>query len=150
MSESDLMETTLKNLSSKREKFQFFNTLSCLVKSMEGLHTLIDLRNENAVSGKIVKVDGWMNVEMEDVVFYDSRGDEHVFPQFFITKRNLRYVHIPKGFSAVELMKNQITEMTCGRSITKKKPHTLKLVRAKRYQKAIVESAFSQEPSTSK
>ncbi|XP_074037040.1 U7 snRNA-associated Sm-like protein LSm10 isoform X2 [Leptinotarsa decemlineata] len=147
MSESGSLECTVTDQPTKREKYQLFNSLSCLVKSLEGHNTVIDLRNENIVSGKVVKVDGWMNVEMEDVVFYDART-EHLFSQFFVTKRHIRYVHIPKGFSAIELMKDQLNRMSRGR-FTKKTPHTFKKVRAKRYQQEIIKSAFNKGPSTS-
>lgn len=59
---------------SKKEILLFFNTLCGLVKNLERRYTTVDLRNECCVTGKIIKVDGFMNIEMEDVVFYDMRG----------------------------------------------------------------------------
>lgn len=59
---------------SKSEISIYFNTLAGLVKNLENRFTTIDLRNEVCVTGKIVRVDAHMNIEMEDVIFYDMRG----------------------------------------------------------------------------
>lgn len=61
---------------SKKEKFFFYNTLAGLLKALEGQYTTIDLRNESCVTGKITFIDAHMNVEMEDVVFYDAKGNQ--------------------------------------------------------------------------
>lgn len=60
---------------SKEEKFFFYNTLTGLLKALEGQYTTIDLRNESCVTGKITFIDAHMNIEMEDVVFYDAKGN---------------------------------------------------------------------------
>lgn len=59
----------------KREIALYFNTLSCLVKNLEKQYILVDLRNELSVYGKVVNVDAYMNMEMEDVTLYDMRGN---------------------------------------------------------------------------
>lgn len=56
------METICSSKFSKRESFFLYNTLLCLVKSLEKRYTVIDLRNEVSVSGKIVEVDGYDNL----------------------------------------------------------------------------------------
>lgn len=48
----------MESLTTKHEKYQFFNTLLCLAKSLENRCTTIDLRNETSVTGKITQVDG--------------------------------------------------------------------------------------------
>lgn len=60
---------------SKAEKFNFYNSLICLAKALTGKYTIVDLRNDASVTGKINFVDGYMNIEMEDVVFYNPRGE---------------------------------------------------------------------------
>lgn len=59
---------------SRKERFQYYNSLVCLAKALEGYRTLIDLRNEACLTGKIEQVDGFMNIEMSDVTFYNARG----------------------------------------------------------------------------
>ncbi|XP_018579350.1 U7 snRNA-associated Sm-like protein LSm10 [Anoplophora glabripennis] len=130
----------------KEDKFFFYNSLAGLVKALEGQYTTIDLRNESCVTGKITFIDGHMNIEMEDVVFYDARGTERVFPNFFISQRNVRYVHLPKKTSATELIDKQFEKMASKKHMTKE--HTFKKVRAKRYNEEIVKSAFSGETSS--
>lgn len=56
------------------ENFLFYNTMACLVKALEGDYTIIDLRNESCVTGRIIDVDAYMNIEMEDCYYYNSRG----------------------------------------------------------------------------
>jgi hypothetical protein len=45
-------------LASRKERFYLFNGLVCLVQSLEGKYTTVDLRNESCVTGKIDQVDG--------------------------------------------------------------------------------------------
>lgn len=59
---------------SKVEKYRFYNSLVCLARALTGKYIVIDLRNDACVTGKIDHVDGYMNIEMEDVVFYNPRG----------------------------------------------------------------------------
>lgn len=58
----------------KLEKKLLYLTLSSAVKSLEGHYTTVDLRNESCVTGLVSFVDGFMNIELEDVIFYDPRG----------------------------------------------------------------------------
>ncbi|KAJ8910781.1 hypothetical protein NQ315_015122 [Exocentrus adspersus] len=116
----------------KEDKYFFSNTLAGLVKALEGQYTTIDFRNEACVTGKISHVDAKMNVEMEDAVFYDPMGAEHIFPKFFVNKRNIRYVHIPKKTPSVELIGRQLTQMEKKKV---KDPHTYKKSQGKTIQR---------------
>ncbi|XP_056645953.1 U7 snRNA-associated Sm-like protein LSm10 isoform X2 [Diorhabda sublineata] len=106
----------LQVLGSKKEQFLIYNTLSSLVKALEGYYTTIDLRNESSVSGLVTKVDGFMNVEMEDVVYIDSTEE----------------------LSPNQIMQEQISGMKKPRIINKKR--TFKQLRAQRYQKETLRS----------
>jgi len=44
-------------LVSAKERFFLYNGLVCLVQSLEGKYTTVDLRNESCVTGKIEQVD---------------------------------------------------------------------------------------------
>lgn len=61
----------------RREKYRYYNTLACLAKALEGYYTIVDLRNDASLTGKIEVVDGYMNVQMADVTFYNTRGNCH-------------------------------------------------------------------------
>ncbi|KAJ8932072.1 hypothetical protein NQ314_014974 [Rhamnusium bicolor] len=123
MAEGDSAETVHNSRSaSKRDIFGYYNTLSGLVKGLEGKYTTIDLRNECCVTGKIIKVDGGMNVEMRDVIFYDSRGGE-------------------------QLIEGQLTQLMAPSKAVKEK-RTFKTLRAERYNKEIVQSVFVDKSST--
>lgn len=127
---------------SKFDKFKYYNTLTGLVRALVNKYTIIDLRNESYVSGKIESVDGNMNIEMSDAVLCDQRGNQYAFKSFFISCRNIRYVHIPKNLKSIELIEKQISAM--GIRHTKKPAHTFKKVRAERKQKETVLSIYDQ------
>ncbi|XP_066142403.1 U7 snRNA-associated Sm-like protein LSm10 isoform X2 [Euwallacea fornicatus] len=95
-----------------REKSLFHQSLSGLVKNLETRYTTIDLRNECCVTGQITKVDGFMNIEMEDVVFYDMRGNQKSLTNFFVNARNIRDIIMPKNTEAMSLLKAQLESMT--------------------------------------
>lgn len=120
-------------LSSKRDAFYFYNNLLCLVKATEKHYTTIDLHNEECVTGKVSSVDGCMNVELEDAIFYNARGEEIPFKTFFIRARSIRYVHIPISLPIFATIKNSVTN-------EKKVPNkpTLKQKRAIRKHDATV------------
>lgn len=99
-------------LVSKREKYFLFNGLVCLVQSLEGRYTAVDLRNESCVTGKIEQVDAFMNIVMSEAVFIDTKGNEYEFNSFFIHARNIRYVHIPDELLIVPTIKNQLQKMS--------------------------------------
>lgn len=148
MSEEEIIEsshsqTTTTTLSSKFDRFKYYNTLTGIVKSLFNKYTLIDLLNDSCVSGKIIFADGNMNVEMIDVVFTDPRGNEYVFENFFVHCRNIRHVHIPKKMDIKELMEQQLPIM--GRR--PKPAHTFKKVRAERRQREILTSVYGQNLS---
>ncbi|KAF2897753.1 hypothetical protein ILUMI_08416 [Ignelater luminosus] len=124
-------------LALRKERFFFFNNLVSVVKGLEGQYTTIDLRNEACLTGKIVNVDGYMNVELEDVILYDPRGSELPFDSFFVSSRLIRYVHIPKGQSAAGIVEKQMQDLPIPR---KKKEETFKVRRAKKYHAETVAS----------
>ncbi|CAG9863103.1 unnamed protein product [Phyllotreta striolata] len=130
----DSSEKVYSKRSSRREQFHFYNSLACLVKALEGSHTLVDLRNESSVAGYVVLVDGYMNIELSDVVYLDPRGEKYYFPQFFVRHRNIRYVHIPSEHKSVDLMQNQLKGLNYFKTGNKGK-RSYKEVRARRYQK---------------
>lgn len=132
----------LNNRQSKRDMFKFYNTLAGLVKALVNHYTVIDLRNESYVSGKIISTDGCMNIEMTDVLFSDPRGKKTVFRNFFLNGRNIRYVHIPKKLDCMTLIEEQLSSFS--RKRTERPAHTFKKVRAERKQKEILMTLYEQ------
>lgn len=130
----------------KKEIFLFINSLTGLLKSLEQEYTIIDLQNESSITGKIIYVDGFMNVDLEDVVFYNSRGSKHHFEKFFVKGRLIRFVHIPKHLSPLELYIKNVKKPTVH---APKKVFTFKRKRAQRYHDEIVQYAFG-KPEQSK
>jgi len=123
----------------KKEVSLFFNTLAGLAKNLEGYYTIVDLRNECCVTGKIVKVDAHMNLEMEDVIFYDMRGNQKSLLAFFVSARNVRHIHMPKNKNGLELLKKQLNYMTRKKD---KRARTFKQSRAEKKNIATVAEAY--------
>ncbi|KAK3083844.1 hypothetical protein FSP39_003977 [Pinctada imbricata] len=95
-------------MTSEREKYLEKNTLICLLKALEGKETVIELRNENAVTGKIEHVDGFMNVSMSNVIFETYKGISREFESFFVQGQHIRYVHIPDEIDIRKAMEAQL------------------------------------------
>ena len=81
--------------SSNHEKYLLNNTLACVANLCVGRVTTVELRNEAHVTGRVVEVDGHMNVTMSDVRFHDPARRAKDFPSFFVHHRNIRGVQIP-------------------------------------------------------
>uniref|UniRef100_A0A1B6C6G4 Sm domain-containing protein n=1 Tax=Clastoptera arizonana TaxID=38151 RepID=A0A1B6C6G4_9HEMI len=97
------------------------NGLTCLVQSLVGKYTTIDIRNESSAFGKIVEVDGYMNVMMEDVVFKDAMGGQFLFNEFLVQARYIIYVHIPTELNIMKTIENKVEMFGQIRPITVKK-----------------------------
>lgn len=50
-----------------------------------------------------------MNVDLTDAVFYNARGQEIPFQNFFVRARCIRYVHIPIKVPIVQTIKDMTT-----------------------------------------
>ena len=83
-------------MSKAKELYLKTNTLSCVVALCRGYVTTIELRNEAHVTGKVVDVDGFMNVTLENSVFCDPCGNRRKFDNFFVQNRLIRFVQIPR------------------------------------------------------
>jgi len=96
---------------STRERFKYENTLVCLLQALAGRKTTVELRNETAVEGKIVHVDGFMNTEMSGVVVTDRFGREQSFDRFHIHGKRIRFVHIPSDVNIGKAIEAQMTSL---------------------------------------
>ena len=83
-------------MESAREKYFIANSMICLLKAVEGMETVVELRDEKVAEGQIDSVDGFMNMNMSDVTLkFLLTGEEKKFDSFFINGKTIRYVHIP-------------------------------------------------------
>ncbi|XP_052791833.1 U7 snRNA-associated Sm-like protein LSm10 [Mya arenaria] len=90
-----------------REKFYFTNTMLCLLKVVEGMETTVELHGEKEVTGRVVHVDGYMNITMHHVTIKYPRGSKK-FDEFFVNGRQVRYVHIPDTVDIKKAMEAEI------------------------------------------
>ncbi|XP_054273263.1 U7 snRNA-associated Sm-like protein LSm10 [Macrosteles quadrilineatus] len=91
-----------------RERFFALNGLVCLVQSMEGKTTTVDLRNESSIYGKIDDVDAFMNINMSDAVLISGCGKKYKFENYYVQARNVRYVHIPQEVKIIKSIERQL------------------------------------------
>ena len=125
-----------------RERFLITNTMVCLLKAVEGLKTTVELRNEKQVTGTVIKVDGYMNITMKNVVYETMKG-KVCFDDFYVNGRNIRYVHIPdevdmrkgmdaqirkRNYAAANLKVNEDIKAAAWQKMTRKEQHRQKQV----------------------
>jgi len=96
---------------STRERFKYENTLVCLLQALSGRKTTVELRNETAVEGKIVHVDGFMNTEMSRVVVTNRFGKRQSFDRFHIHGKRIRFVHIPSDVDISKAIEAQMASL---------------------------------------
>ena len=76
-------------MSSAKEQFLKFNTLSCLIGQCVGYVTTVELRNEAFVTGKVMEVDGFMYVSVR--CFLSREGS--VVENQELTQNFIKYMH---------------------------------------------------------
>jgi len=96
---------------STRERFKYENTLVCLLQALAGRKTTVELRNETAIEGKIVHVDGFMNTEMSRVTVTNRFGVEQQFTRFHIHGKRIRFVHIPSDVDIGKAIESQMSSL---------------------------------------
>lgn len=90
------------NRFSRKESFLISNTLSCVPVLMHGKSVLIDLRNDSRVAGRIDYADGYMNISLNEVVFFDNVGGMHLFDNFTVTPRMIRSIQLPDDYPIMD------------------------------------------------
>ena len=73
-----------------------------------GKRTVVELRNENCVTGRIESVDDCMNTSMSNVTFKTLNGQETRFTHFYIQGKNIRYIQIPDDINMMKTIKTEL------------------------------------------
>ncbi|XP_013887357.1 U7 snRNA-associated Sm-like protein LSm10, partial [Austrofundulus limnaeus] len=110
--------TSGEEVGSLRERIIAENTMVVLLQGLRGEVTTVDLRNESTARGRVVNVDAFMNVRLEDVLYRDRRGRSSQLQDLFITGRNVRYVHIPDHVDIMKTIQNQLARIHRVRNFT--------------------------------
>ncbi|KAG9339175.1 hypothetical protein JZ751_024033 [Albula glossodonta] len=97
-----------------RERTIAENSLVILLQGLQGQVTTVDLRDESTAQGRVLNVDAFMNIRLEDVVYRDRRGLIKQLADLFITGRNVRYVHIPDSVDIMNTIKGQLDKISRG------------------------------------
>lgn len=97
-------------MTTAKEQFLKHNTLTCIVELCVGHKTTVELRNEAHVSGRVIEVDGFMNVTMKKVIFTDPCGRKKAFDDFFVHSRLIRFVQIPSYIDLSSGLQDQISK----------------------------------------
>ncbi|MEQ2310223.1 U7 snRNA-associated Sm-like protein LSm10 [Ameca splendens] len=98
-------------VNSIRERTIAENSMVVLLQGLQGEEVTVDLRNECTARGRVVNVDAFMNVRLEDVRYQDRRGQSTQLQDLFITGRNVRYVHIPDHVNIMKTIQNQLAKI---------------------------------------
>lgn len=94
-----------------RERTIAENSMVVLLQGLQGQVTTVDLRNESVARGRVVNVDAFMNIRLEEVLYRDRRGQLTKLQDLFITGRNVRYVHIPDHMDIMKTMQTQLAKI---------------------------------------
>lgn len=98
-------------ISSIRERTIAENSMVVLLQGLQGEVTTVDLKNESTARGRVVNVDAFMNIRLEDVLYRDRRGQLIQLQDLFITGRNIRYVHIPDHIDMMKTIQSQLAKI---------------------------------------
>lgn len=98
-------------VNSIRERTITENSMVILLQGLQGEVTTVDLRNESTARGRVVNVDAFMNVRLEDVLYRDRLGQLTQLQDLFITGRNIRYVHIPDHMAIMKTIESQLAKI---------------------------------------
>lgn len=98
-------------VNSIRERTITENSMVILLQGLQGEVTTVDLRNESTARGRMVNVDAFMNVRLEDVLYRDRLGQLTQLQDLFITGRNIRYVHIPDHMDIMKTIESQLAKI---------------------------------------
>ena len=101
---------------SGKERAKTEKNLNLLLRGLIGHLTVVELRNESMAAGKIVNVDGFMNISMAETTFRKVNGQETEFEQFFIVGRNVRFVHIPDHLDIMAVIQRELSKITKSRT----------------------------------
>jgi len=93
---------------SLQERAKSAKTLICLLQSIVGQKTRIDLRNDNYLVGTIESVDSFMNIELSDAVMTTNHNQLISFDYFFIKGTRIRFVHIPQDIDIIGSIEKQL------------------------------------------
>ncbi|KAK3558850.1 hypothetical protein QTP86_030447 [Hemibagrus guttatus] len=96
------------------------NSLVVLLQGLQGQVTTVELRDESTARGRVLNVDAFMNVRLEDVLYRDRRGNVSQMADLFVTGRNVRYVHIPDHVDIAETIQSQLDKIHRVRFFTEK------------------------------
>ncbi|XP_061737510.1 U7 snRNA-associated Sm-like protein LSm10 [Nerophis ophidion] len=94
-----------------RERTIAENSMVVLLQGLRGQVTTVDLRNESTARGRVVNVDAFMNVRLEEVLYRDRKGTSTRLQDLFITGRNIRYVHIPDQVDIIKTIQGQLAKI---------------------------------------
>ncbi|XP_076862241.1 U7 snRNA-associated Sm-like protein LSm10 [Brachyhypopomus gauderio] len=103
-----------------RERTIAENSLVVLLQGLHGEVTTVDLRDESTARGRVINVDAFMNVRLEDVLYKDRRGRLSKMADLFITGRNVRYVHIPDHVDISRTIETQLEKIQRVRCFSQK------------------------------
>ncbi|XP_029369330.1 U7 snRNA-associated Sm-like protein LSm10 [Echeneis naucrates] len=96
---------------SLRERTITENSMVVLLQGLQGAVTTVDMRNESTARGRVVNVDAFMNVRMEEVLYRDWKGQLTQLQDLFITGRNIRYIHIPDHIDIMKTIQSQLAKI---------------------------------------
>lgn len=108
-------------LTSRKDIAKSIKTMIVALQSMRGQQVAITLRNDSIVTGKVVRVDSNMDVELSDATvvpdpFYlidgNSEDCNHRCDTYFLLKgTKIRHIEVPEDFDIILEAKREISKI---------------------------------------
>lgn len=92
---------------SLRERAQSAKTLICFLQSLIGETATIELRNDSKLTGLILNVDAFMNVEMKNVKLSTNK-ESQTFDYYFVKGSRVRYVYFNEQIDVISNINEQL------------------------------------------
>ncbi|XP_020908208.1 U7 snRNA-associated Sm-like protein LSm10 [Exaiptasia diaphana] len=99
-----------------KERAVIERSLVCLLTSLHGYKTTIELRNEDYIEGTIDHVDGFMNITISDAKFVTNSGEEFHYSKMVLVGEKIRYVHIPDEIDMRQAIEQKLTSIENSRN----------------------------------
>ena len=93
------------------ERLKNHQTLVCLLQSLVGRCTTIELRNENCIWGCIQFVDANMNIFLNKGVIKSINGQLSACDHIYIQGKNIRFVQIPDDIDMFCVIEKQVNQL---------------------------------------
>ena len=132
-------------MTSLRDRARISNTLVCLLTGLQGVHTTVELRNDNVIWGRIISVKADMDTFLEEVTLTKVDGSHEYFDEFFVKGTQIRYVQIPDHINMRRAIERELNVTVSGVRGHNDKRRKRSIFKSSKEKKAILKAKVDAE-----